>query len=418
MTDEQVLRKVMDVQKEFQKRLYKPFNSSEKIDAPKLLKMINESGASLLEFAFGKFGYNLGRFTKSLDMTHPDIFSVLDGVFNNEHEFAKQCTEFLFVADYAVNNDLRRIFPLLCKLLIEESLDKNIVRKIDNIDYSRLHVRLVKESALRDELRMSKKMQLIDLQAIYKKGEEIWTMQPDCFQKFLRFDSAYSQEIKKAEKKKKRYEDMGCVTLAQEIAKSIDSFKDNMQHSYYGFNRITMTNAAIILAKFSGYEYNSSSDVSSNSSGRSSDSYISVEKSHFTNYDFEPKDEQSLVFNNCIIDLSKSIERDGFYTYQPKVYPFHMLKDLASETLKKTIDCLENFPEANQKPIFDHFGVIVPTIEYKKTFVKDTDGNTKYFDKPEEASKFLDKNLIKCKCIFPIIVGEKDGKCYFICYWV
>ena len=35
----------------------------------------------------------------------------------------------------------------------------------------------------------------------------------------------------------------------------------------------------------------------------------------------------------------------------------------------------------------------------------------------DECQIELDKVMIKKKLFHPVIVGEKDGKCFFICYW-
>ena len=120
-------------------------------------------------------------------------------------------------------------------------------------------------------------------------------------------------------------------------------------------------------------------------------------------------------FKNISFDCSLDLEIN--YQYEPKVYPFHELRDIASKEVLKTINLLENFPEANDKPIFDHFGVIVPSIMYKNKIFKNEAGILQTFANVEECNKELDKVLIKGNHFYPIIVGEKDGKCFFICYW-
>src|SRR5690606_27755983 len=118
-----------------------------------------------------------------------------------------------------------------------------------------MHVRLLKDKQEREEIRCLKRMQSIDLQGVYKKGEDAWNAQPDNFNRFLRFDTAYQDELNKAEKKAKRYEDLGCTAMASEIRRTIEMFKENIEQSYFGFNRITMTNAAITLAKSLGFTF-------------------------------------------------------------------------------------------------------------------------------------------------------------------
>ena len=57
---------------------------------------------------------------------------------------------------------------------------------------------------------------------------------------------------------------------------------------------------------------------------------------------------------------------------------------------------LEAFPELGGKPVFDHFLVVVPGL----------DGDMAH-----------EKELISEGRIIPVLLGERDGKCYFISYW-
>jgi len=106
--------------------------------------------------------------------------------------------------------------------------------------------------------------------------------------------------------------------------------------------------------------------------------------------------------------------------YEPRVYPLNELQEQAPESVKEIIKLVDEFPEADNKPIFDHFGVIVPGVNYPNEDHKrftDKDGEIKQYDSIDDGKKALDIILINAKHITPIIVGEKDGKCYFISYW-
>ena len=140
-----------------------------------------------------------------------------------DQDFAQECMELLVLGQFAREQNLQRIIPALGRALTKESLTRNIIKKIDIPANNRMHVRLLKDSKEREEIRMTKRMQIIDLHSIYKKGEEIWNAQPDNFTKFLRFDTAYQDDLKIAEKKAVRYEELGCVSLAAEVRKSIES---------------------------------------------------------------------------------------------------------------------------------------------------------------------------------------------------
>lgn len=392
--------KVNELQNEFYRRLSYPTNTPSSINTPILLRLLHDSSQELLEFAFGNFGKNLSELTQVLDMMHPDLMTIFDGNFADDNKFSKICIQFLSMAEYAKNNDLNHVFPLLGNLLIKDTLDKTVTKKIECANYGKSYVRMINDDYVREQIRFAKKMQIIDLQTFYKKGEESWNAQPDNFKTFIRYDSAYMHELKQAEKKMKRYQDLGCQSLASEIAKSIEAFKENMEQTYYGFNRITMTNAAVILAKSMGYKYNPSCNLTAGNYTMSTDPQVVVERSFFKDYYF---------------DISSVVET--VYTYEPKVYPYHELKSVASDEVIRTIKTLESFPEANNKPIFDHFGVIVPSICYRGTMFKGVSGILQDHANNELCCRELDKVLIKNKYFYPIIIGEKDGKCFFICYW-
>ncbi|MCK9458328.1 MAG: hypothetical protein M0R80_01640 [Proteobacteria bacterium] len=76
--------------------------------------------------------------------------------------------------------------------------------------------------------------------------------------------------------------------------------------------------------------------------------------------------------------------------YVPAAYPAHLL-DLP-DRIKNAIGITENFPEAAGNPIFDYYIVVSPKI-----------------DTPGKLSE-----SIADKSICPVLLGERDGKCYFI----
>jgi hypothetical protein len=404
MIDKKSVRNILEFQKEFKKRLKKPF-SVLNFSVPSLLHRILECDNDILSFTLGDIGLKLKEFSQHVDFQHPEITSVFNGIISDDQQLAKEFKELLVLGKYAKEKELHNIIPYLNKLITKNCLDKNIhvLKRIDSPKNNRMHVRLLKEVGERKQIRIKKRMQIIDLQSIYRKGEIVWEVQPDNFIKFLRFNNTYEEDLISTEKKAKRYEEIGCISLASEIRKSIKLFKENMEHSYYGFNRITMTNASLILAKFFNFDYLPKKD-----DYKSSYPKIVINSDFFGKYNFDPN--------------VSSKNNEGF-DYEPKVYPFHELEDIATDSLKKIISVLENFPDAGNKPIFDHFGVIVPSISF---FSKKDEKDYSFYDKKgilksyktrEDAIKNLDKILIKEKFFYPVVVGERDSKCYFVCYW-
>ena len=72
----------------------------------------------------------------------------------------------------------------------------------------------------------------------------------------IRGNVAYNDKISFYYKKAMRYSELGCSGISRQIMSYVKQLKDQCHELYFGFNRITITNAAIILAKYLGYKLN------------------------------------------------------------------------------------------------------------------------------------------------------------------
>jgi hypothetical protein len=408
MANELYFNKVLSFQDEFFKRL-KIVDRLPENKLPDLFLKLRDYDEDVIRLGLGDIGLKLKNFILQVDLSHPEISNVFDGILADNQEFSQSCRELLALASHARQDNLVYVTPYLNQFLYKEH--KTLIRKIDAPSSNRINVRFLKNPEEREQVRCSKKMQIIDLQGIYKKGKSFWDSQPANFSRFMRFDTGYQEELKKAEKKAKRYEELGCISLAEEVRRTMELFREHTECNYFGFNRITMTTASIILAKSLGFAYMEGDGDN-----------IIVNRKLF--YNFNP--ESPIEFNPYVSMVSGGVTFTDRplvpYNYEPRVYPYHEFAEVASEETKGIICHLENFPDVGDKPIFDHFGVIVPGIEFPLrksdsfTFL-DKSGIIQKFNTREEALKALDTNLIKDKDIYPIIIGEKDGKCYFISYF-
>lgn len=94
---------------------------------------------------------------------------------------------------------------------------------------------------------------------------------------------------------------------------------------------------------------------------------------------------------NLVIDKKYFIKiKDKIYN--PKLFPIHFLEQIKTDYVISLLEKLENVP------LFDHYMVLVPSIK----------------------SNSVEKDILDIKenNIIPIVLGEKDGKCYFISYWI
>lgn len=397
----EIMNRACGSHQEFRKRIAPARTAPYSADGG-VLRKIQQSDPELLRFALGDFGTSVSRFVGLLDLEHPESESVRDFLFGGEPYFSDKFLQFLGVAEYAWRSGLHACFPFLGSSMVKEYMSQGAQRKVQDGQIARCFVRAMKDGSDRDRLRRSKKTQPIDLQALWKKGDDLWSSLPDDFSRFLRFDSAYEDDLAQAVTKMKRYEELGCTTLASEMQATINLFRETMQQSYYGFNRVTMTNAAVVLAKFHGYRFVAERNITFGGVSCTGSSRVEASQDAIGDYVFS-------------VDESST---NPAFVYQPKVYCYHSMEDLASEEIRSTVCFLESFPEANGKPIFDHFGVIVPSVTYNGMCLRDSSGLIHKFSDQQEVSCALDRSLVKTKSVVPILVGERDNKCYFITYWV
>jgi hypothetical protein len=127
-----------------------------------------------------------------------------------------------------------------------------------------------------------------------------------------------------------------------------------MNDAYQGFHRISLKNAAIILSKINGFK--------------------------LKNNEYADK-----FIRKYVICINKNI-------YNPKIYPIRYFSDSITDHIKNLICDLEKIP------LFDYYMVMVPST-----------------DNSDENKDII---AVKNKNIIPILLGEKDGKCYFISYWI
>lgn len=236
--------------------------------------------------------------------------------------------------------------------------------------------------------------------AFSKKGEDIWAYQPDNFSSFIRFSNPHKEDIDFAEKKEFMYLKNGCVGMANYIRECIDNFKSQLQESYYGFNRITMTNAAVILAKSLGFKFLTTWNDT-----------ITEEKRYRIKIpsDFITSSKEHPIW----LSTSEVVQHNGI-VYEPRVYPLSYFWSFATPVIKKVIDHLESFPEACGKAIFDNFIIICPGPAISSIQTMDLDVT---YSNKEDAAFDCDKKLMESGKTNPVLLGEKDGRCFFICFW-
>jgi hypothetical protein len=383
------------------------FDGPQSIETPdfkdSVLHKIKEYDQDVANAALGeKLATRLMGFAKSIDIEHSDLKELFDGQLVSG-DFSADCCALLGLAAFAKDNQ-PLIFTRIKKMLQRGSNYKSIERSLDAPENNQLHVRFVKGRKDRDKIRATKRMQTINVGIIEKKGHDIWSSHGDTFSNYTRNTEVWKSEIEEAQRELDRFNRMGCEDLANGIERDIKNFQTQTKETYFGFNRIPMTHAAVILAKIHGFEIKQS--------GYRSTYNILIPREFFKDHaDF------------CVEEESRDIDYSWF-NYEPRSYTIAELKEknCISDDMQKIVNYLESFPAANGKPIFDHYRILVPGIAYPKgdwiraSYVNE-DGR-KVSANSVRIKTEVDMMFIKMGLYCPILLGEKDEHCYFISYWV
>ena len=294
-------------------------------------------------------------FLAHIDFLHPDTNGILTAEEKRILLNAIKVQNFCNIEGCELSDNISKLVSSEIKFKL---------KKFGNPMENRCQVRMLVYPEDRKTARAYKAIRPVEMNSLLKKGESFLGNHPNSFLLYARNQDMFSGEIVKAEKKAEHYKKLGCLSLHDEIIKSLETFQKQLSEDYVGFHRISLTSAAIILAKVHDIDLmgNFPSNV----------------------IRFDPKHQ----------------------VYKPHIYPWHCVEDHASEQMKKIIRRLDAFPACYGKAIFDHLLVLVPSIYFKANLPED-------IKKIEE----IDWAYVRVGDFHPIVLGERDGKCYFITYW-
>lgn len=368
-----------------------------------ILCKIKEYDQEVANAALGeKLATRLMGFAHSVDVEHLSLNDLFKGQLVSG-EFSTDCCGLLGLAAFAKDNE-PLLFTRIKKMLSKGTTYRNIERSIDAPEKNQLHVRFVKDRKERDKIRATKRMQTINIGIIEKKGHDIWSSHNETFSNYTRNTDVWKAEIEEAQKELDRFKQMGCEDLARGIETDIKSFQAQIRETYFGFNRIPMTQAAVILAKIHGYDIKHTSYRSSYK--------ILTPREFFRNHS-----------NFCVEEIRREVDYSWF-DYEPRSYTISELKEknCMSDDMQKLVNYLEDFPPVNGKPIFDHYRILVPGVAYPKgEFSRASYVNAqgrKITGNSQKVKTEVDMMFIKMGLYCPILLGEKDEHCYFLSYWI
>lgn len=364
-------------------------------------------GSDVCEITFGDFGSRLYEIANDIDFEHPEVkYGQFLASLKTDDASRRKLLQLLKLCALSKDNDLDDIYPLLSKCVAKAVLPE-IKTSLDFLKNQQQFIRLFHDPENRHQFRTMKTIRPIELSSSLKKTIGIWDTVSD-LETYVRGGNCYKDQIEIINKKAEIYKTMRLESMYNDLKTSIHDFELAFEDQYYSFQRVPMTIASIILAKM----HNCTIDPVSGTR-------LVFPAKNFQGYDFE-NTEYDYGFLSNGVGLPKTVSD---FDYMPMVYPTYCLEPSAQ--MKEVIDCLEHFPEASGKPIFDHYLVVVPSVHFPRKpatagqFVLiDSVGKKKYFTDSFSARVELDTILIREKFIVPTLLGEKDGKCYFICFWM
>jgi hypothetical protein len=134
----------------------------------------------------------------------------------------------------------------------------------------------------------------------------------------------------------------------------------------------------------------------------------------------------------CGFDIEENTIDSSLFLYEEnkkillnsQIYSIQEFRDHCPENILNLINYLENFPQLNNKPLFDHYRVVLPCWDHPSSDQKipfslaDSSGKLLEFFDLFEAQKFYNLELIKKNKIVGALLGERDGEHFFISYFL
>ena len=318
------MKDIKNIQENFLKNIYKTSIISRDESFSKisdfLLNVANSKDSQICNLAFGELGTRLFDLVSELDYEHPEI---KHGQFlsSADKDQLSNMSDYLNLCSLAKDNSLDHIINMFSNSITKSIFD--VKSEIGLLKNRQNFVRLFRNTDTRSSLRKLKTTRAVGLTSLDKKLYELWQCDTD-FSRFSRFDNFYLSEMKIAKEKIETYRSMGMESLALEIEASLASC-ENTTNDYYGFQRTTVTMAALSLAKLHGYYLDMSSGNAT----------IKV-PSHF--YNFEGTTILTYIqYGKEHIGLPKKIDD---YDYMPLAIPLHEME--ISSKMKQVVNYLEN----------------------------------------------------------------------------
>lgn len=373
-------------------------------DIDRTMEIIGGSSEDKVATRLGDAGKSLFRFIKLVNLKHPEVASLTK---------QKEWSDLSADVNNAMSGDV---------------VDVDLTNKINTNYKTLLHQfivkpRLVSDKDKREKLRDIKRFpKNVGLKSIYSQGEDVFFNKPVDFKLFVRFSNAHLDAKRVLEHQGQVFTAHAMPEVANKIRKRVQTIDDLKIAEYQGFQRIKPTDAAISLARMHGLKWH---DIN----------FINVPFKYFDDNIFwedvgggkteEVRKNEELKKMFALKDKKiATFESGSSFVYQPRLYPLTSVPN-PSKMVQEIIERVEHLPDQGDSPVFDYYWLLMPSITINHPLFKTQNGwqiktkdGTRQFTNEYEASLALDIQLIENEYFMPVVIGERDGQCYFICLFV
>lgn len=363
------------------------------------------------EARFGAAGKSLRRFATTVATRHPDVAELAK--MPAWGEFAKD-------VDQAVNGSVEDAG--LKDRLVKDY--KAIVRGLACVK-----PRMVDDPLKRSDARdVKRQIKHVGMKQVYMLGENGFYGKPDNFDMYVRGSTSYLEEIGKLKTQQEVFVAHGMSEVSHTVAKRMKTLEEMRDDCHLGFHRIKPSDAAVIAARMHGLKWHELH-------------FLTVPFGFFdTNYwpevvaDKKEEDKSKDDLKRLLVMKDKKLAfvDSVAFTYQPRLYPLAKFGNLP-KAVAEVITKVESMPELNGCPVFDYYWVLVPSININHPYFRHKDGwkvrarrqdvvgwtdlEMKSYTDEYDAALALDQTLVCDGYFMPVVLGERDGKCHFLCLW-
>ena len=317
----------------------------------------NTSNSSLAEaYSHNSIGKKAKALIDLLDFNHPELQAKLPEINKSLEVMVKG------VKYYNLSKN-SGFMEYVDRKYISKNISSKFIKMIEHPEWD---CRFYASSEKRDAVRKKNVSKRIDLKHFLKKNKALLSKNV-LIKDYIRFGNSHKSEMDKYQAREQIFNNFGLIALKSAVEKSLSSLKFAAQENHFGFQRMSVCTAVVAACQLLNAKIDANSD-------------LIIDPSFIKGFDA-----------GCNIQ----------HIIQPILHPVHNLNP--SDEMKELLSLLDNFPDADNKCIFDNYFVLVPAVK-SDIF----EHNAKYA---------FDNKLIKEKRVFPILLGQKEGKCYFISFW-